>query len=102
MKTMYPNTTTARCSLSECHKYDTSHKRQRKDITLAVCDHLETFQPERWKARENWSYKAKRPAEANKANAVFNRQLKQWDRACQKGDLKAIMRLATLNPKLLA
>jgi hypothetical protein len=60
------------------------------------------FQPERGKTRNNWSYKAKRPPESNKANALFNRQLKQWDRACQKGDLKAIMRLATANPKLLA
>jgi hypothetical protein len=100
---MYPNTTTtARCSLSECHKYDTSHKRVRKDNTLAVCNHVKLFEPERWKARDNWSYKAKRPPEMNKANAVFNRQLKQWERACQRGDLKAIMRLATANPKLLA
>lgn len=99
---MKTTTTTTRCSLSECHKYDTAHKRQSKDITRSVCEHLETFEPERWKTRESWAFKANRPPESNKANAVFNRQLKQWERACQKGDIKAIMRLVAANPKLLA
>jgi hypothetical protein len=46
----------------------------RKDSTLRVCEHLEMFQPERWKSRARWEYKHIPSPTNNQINAKLRKE----------------------------
>jgi hypothetical protein len=74
--------------------------RQLKDQTLRVCDHLETFEPERYRRQSKWTSKPTRESAAN--NAIVNRYNRKLQRLMDAGKVEAVFKLMAANRHMLA
>ena len=70
-----------------------------KDQTLRVCDHMEIFEPERYRRRSKWVIKPTKESAAN--NAVVNRLNRKLMRLMDAGKMAEVCRLLSTHPELL-
>ena len=71
-----------------------------KDQTLRVCDHLETFEPERYRRQSKWTSKPTRESSAN--NAAVNRFNRKLQRLMDAGKVEAAYKLMSANRHMIA
>ena len=70
-----------------------------KDQTLRVCDHLETFEPERYR-QSKWTSKPTKESSAN--NAIVNRYNRKLQRLMDAGKVEAAYKLMSANRHMIA
>jgi hypothetical protein len=69
------------------------------DNTQRVCDHVDMFQPERWKQRSNWAIKPTKESAAN--NAVMNRLNRKMMRLLNAGKMVELNRFMIAHPECI-
>ena len=75
----------------------------RKDSTLRVCEHVEMFQPERWKSHTRWEYKRVPSATNNEINATLRKESRiesRFSALMGSGRIDEAMKLLQRNPTL--
>jgi hypothetical protein len=71
-----------------------------KDQTSRVCEHVEMFEPERYRRQSKWTSKPTKESAAN--NAVVNRYNRKLMRLMDAGKMAEVCRLLSAHPELLA
>ena len=70
-----------------------------KDQTLRVFDHMETFEPERYRRRKNWAVKQTKESAAN--NAAMNRLNRKMMRLLNAGKMAELNRFLMAHPECI-
>jgi hypothetical protein len=71
-----------------------------KDQTSRVCEHVEMFEPERYRRQSKWTSKPTRESSAN--NAIINRYNRKLQRLMDAGKVEAAYKLMSANRHMIA
>jgi len=71
-----------------------------KDQTSRVCEHVEMFEPERYRRQSKWTSKPTKESAAN--NAVVNRYNRKLQRLMDAGKVEAAYKLMSANRHMIA
>jgi hypothetical protein len=71
-----------------------------KDQTSRVCEHVEMFEPERYRRQSKWTSKPTKESAAN--NAIVNRYNRKLQRLMDAGKVEAAYKLMSANRHMIA